>query len=280
MRAGADVRVEVNQPRPFGYVVGDIAEQSVTVHAPGYALTEDSVPKLGRISAWLERTRAVVVRTHDGFRLDLAYQFVNAPPEIRTLSLPIVKLPLRIGDRAAEAEIDEWPVTVAPLTPETILARAGLEEMQPDAPPPRVDTRWIVRRLVLYACAAALIGVFWASWRFGWSWRGRRPRPFAHAAREIHALATKASLDNYHAALRALHSAFNLTAGTTLFAPGIERFLAADPRFAALRTQIEAFFAQSQRAFFAGSGAAARDMDFVQLRTFATRLAEIEREAG
>lgn len=275
----ADVRVEVIQPRPFGYVVGDIARQRVLVHAPGHALAEDALPKPGRVSAWLERTRVDAERTADGWRLDLEYQFVNAPREIRTLSLPGVSLVLRAGDATVAASVGEWPVTLAPLTPESVLARAGLEETRPDAPPPPVDTTWIERRLAAYVLAAGLIVALWASAHFGWSWRGRRPRPFARAARELQALAATRDADGYRAALRALHRAFDSTAGGTLFAPGIAGFVAAHPGFAPARAQVEAFFELSQRAFFARAGAPVGDAELAQVRSLAARLVEIEREA-
>ncbi len=275
----ADIRLEVIQPRPFGYVVGDIARQQVLVHAPGHALVADALPKPGRVSAWLERTRVDAARTADGWRLDLEYQFVNAPREIRTLSLPGVSLVLRAGAATVAESVDEWPVTLAPLTPENVLARAGLEETRPDTPPPPGDMTWIERRLAAYALAAGLIAALWASARFGWSWRGRRPRPFARAARELHALAATPDAERYRAALRALHRAFDSTAGGTLFAPGIADFVAAHPRFAPARVEVEAFFELSQRAFFARAGAPVGDAELASVRLLAARLADIEREA-
>ncbi len=275
----ADVAVEVVQPRPFGYVVGDVVRQRLLVHAPGYALNADALPQRARASTWLERTRVEAARTADGWRVDLEYQFVNAPRELRTVSLPAVSLALRAGDAAVAASVDEWPVTLGPITPESVLARAGLEEMRPDLPPPTVDTTWTERRLAFYALAATLIAAFWALAHFGWSWRGRAPRPFARAAREFRARAASRDPDDHRAALRALHRAFDAAAGGTLFAPGIAGFVAAHPRFAPVRAQVEAFYALSQRAFFAGAGVPVDETELAQVRALAARLVQIERTA-
>jgi mxaA protein len=275
----AEITTDISQPRPFGYVVGDVARQSVVVHAPGHVLAEDALPKPGRVSASLERTRADVVRTTDGWRLVLEYQFINAPREIQTLFLPGVTFVLRAGDKTVEENIAEWPVTLSPLTPQTVLARAGLDETRPDTPPLRTDTRPIVYRLTAYALVAGSLALIWASWYFGWSWRGRHPRHFARAARELRALSEPPE-GRHRAALRVLHRALDRAAGSTLFASGLDDFIAARPHFAPARAEIAAFFARSQRAFFAGAATPAHDEELARVHVLVAQLARLEREAS
>jgi len=51
-------------------------------------------------------------------------------------------------------------------------------------------------------------------------------------------------------AFHRLHAALNRTAGEVVFESGIDRFVAAQPRFEHLRDDLVTFFEQSRREFF------------------------------
>lgn len=254
---GARARIFIDEPRPFGHAIGDLVERTVTlvVAAPASLQTE-SIPRPGRYGAWLELRKADLdsreERRSTRYRLTLTYQIMKVAPEVQTIELPPLRLSFD-GGRPFSREIANWPITVSPLTPEFVLARAGLEALRPDRVPPPIDTS--ARRLRLWLYAALFVTVLASySWsRFGAAWLARRP--FARAYREIARLERNHSQDSYRAALRAMHRAFDETNGASLFSEHIPPFLHKHPRFAVLRTGIEQFFALSRDEFFGGSEA-------------------------
>lgn len=279
--AWAAVEVETEPARQFGYTIGDIVQQRLHLKpAPGQMLIETSLPKEGRAGAWLQRRKIAATRVADGWRIELTYQFINAPAESRTVALPALRLQLREGERIVEETIAESPLTLAPLTPKLVLARAGLEEMRPDTPPQLIDVTPRLRRLALYSAAAGLIGLLWVSWYFGFTLRGRRARPFAHAERELRSLlAGDGSPSAMREAMRRLHRAFDTTAGTTVFADALDEFFARRPALAPARDAVAHFFAASRNEFFSQSGSAA-EFDAARLLALSARLRSLEREAG
>jgi mxaA protein len=80
-------------------------------------------------------------------------------------------------------------------------------------------------------------------------------------------------------ACRALHAAFNETAGRTVFAGAVDSFVAQVPRFAGLRDDIHIFFERSQAAFYADS-AQAQDPAPDWLLAFARACRDAERGSG
>lgn len=278
----AAATIEADNPaRPFGYTIGDMVRQTVHVTpAPGQTLVETSLPKEGRAGAWLERRAVAVTPEGGGWRIDLTYQFINVPTELRTVALPAIKLQLREPERTVAETLPESPVTIAPLTPAVVLARAGLEEMRPDVAPPLIDTRPHLRRLAAYAVAAALLAIAWIAWYFGFGLRGRKYRPFARAERALRRqLARDGAPAARREAMRTLHRAFDATAGSTLFAESLGGFFARCPWFAPAHDAVKRFFAASRAEFF-GEGGAQSGYDAAALLGLARQLKALEREAG
>jgi len=270
--------VETVNPRPFGYVIGDLVEQHISVTTDGVRTLDTArLPRPGRVDRWLER-RSVAVTDAGGsgrrWGITLQYQIRNAPEQVTTVSLPEVRLYLTAADGSNEEHIGDWPISIAPLTPPTVLARAGLEEMRPDAPPPLVDTGGYRLRLGLYALILGGLGGL-ALWRrFGLSWAGGRRGPFALACRDVQRLARRRSRPGVHAeALRRLHRAFDQCAGCTVFAEQLDAFFARRPQFGALRAETEQLFRHSRTLFFGGSGDAG-SLDRVLALARAYRAAE------
>ena len=272
------VTVETLNPRPFGYVIGDLVEQHISLTTDGTrTLDTAQLPPPGRVDRWLER-RSVALAASRGanprWDITLQYQIRNAPEQVTTVSLPEVRLFLTAAGGSSEEHIGDWPISIAPLTPPTVLARAGLEEMRPDATPPRVDTASYRLRLGLYALILGGLGGF-ALWRrFGLSWAGGRRGPFALACRDVQRLARRRSRPGVHAeALRRLHRAFDQCAGCTVFAEQLDAFFARQPQFGALRAETEQLFRHSRTLFFGGSGDAG-SLDRVLALARAYRAAE------
>ena len=279
--AGADEaagpRVQVREPRAFGYQVGDVVERELAIERPaGLALDEASLPVPGRISHALE-LRALTRSGNGSGRtvLHLEYQLFAAPVQPRVVELPALQLRFTAsGGREQQARVDAWPVAIAPLAPENGLARRGLGELRPDQPPVLRDTR-LERRLLAVAAGVALAAAAWLAVVYvGVPWWGRRERPFQQAYRRLHAAQGEAA--GRPAAWRSLHAAFDRTAGRTLFADGVDDFVRAAPRFAPLRDDILDFYARSQRGFFAGDAGAGREQD-AWLLAFARACRDAER---
>lgn len=253
----AAAEITAQEPRPFGYAVGDLVERVITISVDQrYRLEVDSVPKIGRQDAWLE-LRAADLQSHAErqsmrYTLALTYQIMNVAAEVRTIALPTLKFGFQ-GEPPFTQELAGWPITVAPLTPEVVLARAGLDELRPDRSPSLIDTSARRLRLWLYGALFALVLLSYVYTRFGSGLLTRKP--FARACREVGKFEKVKSPDAYLAALRAVHRAFDETNGAPVFCEQIGAFLAKQPRFADLRVDIEKFFALSRQEFFGdGSG--------------------------
>jgi mxaA protein len=255
------LRVQVSDPRAYGYQVGDTALRRITIEVPGrLRLDEASLPEVGRVGAALE-LRAVTHESRAGpsgtrWVLGLEYQVFAAPAHVRVIDLPPVRLRFDGTPRAEEIRVDAWPLAVAPLSPEPFANREGLGEMRPDTAPPPLDTR--LERHVLWACAALALPLLgYLAWVYGalpW-WTAAR-RPFGRAYRALRRQeSAPAGAASWSEACRVLHAAFNQTAGRVVFADGVDRFVAQAPRFADLREDIRSFFDRSQAGFFAGAPA-------------------------
>lgn len=264
------------EPRAFGVRTGDVVERQVIVDIPGrLTLVEDSLPTVGPQGPVLElrsigRTQQA---TSSGTRLSLRlkYQVFAAPVAVRSYELPKLLLRFDGVPRGDELRIEPWPLVVAALATEAASPREGLGELRPDIAPPLRSTA--VERAVLGACVAAavLLGAYLALVYLGLPWWGRR-RPFTQAFKAVKAHAAADERE----ACRALHAAFNQAAGRTLFAEGIDAFVAQAPRFAALKGDILTFFQRSQATFF-GEPAAASAIQPEWLLAFARACRDAER---
>lgn len=283
LEAAHVVSVTALNPRPFGYVIGDVVEQRVVIDLRmPLELQQDALPKAGRVDLWLERRAPRVTPTHSltgRYEILLQYQVLNAPTEVKTIALPELRLRLRGGEGPIEESVAQWPITVSPITPDYVLARAGLEDMRPDHAPLPIDTRAHAKRIAAYAVLLALIGLYAAMRRGGVPFLPRVRRPFALACRDLRRLPwASAGAETQRAALRCMHRAFDETAGRTVFKEHIERFMTEHPQFAGLRGEMEAFYAASREEFFGHATDRRRDPDW--LLGFAVRCRDAERRAG
>ncbi|HET7634860.1 MAG TPA: hypothetical protein VFK51_09035 [Burkholderiales bacterium] len=255
---------QVTDPRAFGHTIGDTLTRRIDfdLQRPA-ALNRDSLPESGRKDAWIALNDVTVSRrpgwntTH--YEIRLTYQLINAPRDVRTLSLPALTLKTA-GATPRELPVAQWFFTAAPLTPPTILVRGDLDELRPDVKPPLLPTAALTIRLAAYGVAAAAIILYLLIMRFGVPFSRRRHGPFARACRDL-ARITR-NTDDVHAfrsALAVLHRAFNEAAGHSVFAGELDGFFVARPRFAPLRADVEHFFALSQREFFDGGSIDVRD---------------------
>ena len=271
------VLVEDQAPRSFGYVIGDTLERRITLKAEqAFVLEAASLPRPGKQTAWvalLEVSTAPkpgVSSAHQTVRL--RYQIRNAPTQTRSVALPAFTLRFRDSKAPGQIEIGGSSVTVAPIIPPN--QGAATLFLRPDRSPQRISPVADFRRLILFVVAALALLVY----AFMVPMLASRRAPFARAYREIRRAAQGAVPSRgYQQALRALHRAFDETAGQRLFADQLEEFFARRPQFAELRPSTEAFLMMSQREFFA-NGHAASGAEFSWLLEFSRACRAHERE--
>jgi mxaA protein len=274
------ITVSADEPRAFGYMVGDVVEREITIESPRtLELDPDSVPKPGRRGGSLELQRADWHRDREGdtdvYRLRLRYQVFLSPPAVRTIEMPPVTLHFAGMPRPQDVRIDAWPVTVSPLAPVDVSPRNGLGEMRPDLPAPPIDTRDLHARLAVAAALGALLAGYLVVVHVGVPWWSRGHRPFSEAWRQLKALPAPSTPQQRREAFRAVHRALDRTAGEVVFEHGIDRFIAARPRYRPLRDELAQFFVRSRAEFFADPAGTGEGIDW--LLAFARRCRDIER---
>lgn len=262
------VNPEVDPLRPFGYVIGDIVTQRVVLEYDGKPLELGALPPLERTGNWFERRDARIERDAAGRRwLVLDYQIINVPEELRAIELPALDIETAVSGRRLQTT--PMPLTVAPLTPNVVLARAGLEEMRPDDPAPHIDTAPYERGLHAALYAGALLVALWAALALLRQFNARRRLPFSRAQRDIARL-DAGSIEVW----RRLHRALDDTAGQVVRDHNLPLLLARAPWLAPLEADLRRFFEASQTRFFAD-----RAVDGVEPRTLCAQAAKLERSA-
>jgi mxaA protein len=262
----AGTNAVVEQPRPFGYVIGDVVTQRVLLLAQGREFKPAALPKPQRLSAWLERRPARVETTSEGQRwLLVEYQLINAPQALTTVSVPAWTL--GSADQRHELSIAAWPITVAPLTPDTAFAQGALAELRGDRPAPVLATAPLRRQLRFWSGALIVTLAAWISW---FLWRNRRAasrQPFARAWDELKHLD-----ETTPQAWQSLHRAFDATAGRVVQTETLPVLFQRAPHLSRCSRTIEQFFAQSTQCFFGSSP----PRDPVSVRALCDELRRIE----
>lgn len=263
--AGAAPPDRIENPRPFGHVVGDVVQQRIALSSAGVAFEPAELPEREKIGVWLQRRTAHVVRDGAGARwLEVDYQIINASRDLDVIALPALTLRGRDG---ATLEVPAWPLSVSAMTPQTVSGQGGLQTLQPDRSPPAADVAALTVRL-RWSVFAGVISIFaWLAWWRWREWRAAQQRPFARAVRALATLAPESS-----EAWVALHRAFDASAGEVIQPATLPRLFARVPALLPLRAEIEAFYAASAARFFADAPTASP-----ALRVLGRRLRAIER---
>jgi mxaA protein len=248
--------IELHAQRDFGYVMGEPIRNTIEVRvAKPFELESDFLPQPGSaVNDWLEVRQVEWKREDRGdetiYRIAITYQVFKGVREPETQAVPPLPLRFRDGDRHIEVDAPAWSFTLAPLippkTPDENVTLRG------DVPLPAYPTGQHETALAGFLVGIAAL-LLYAAWRLGLPpFRATSAPPFARAGRALKKLRRQpATNEVYREALRLVHGAINETAGYTVFAGRLDRFLVEHPEFDGLREQFEAFFAVSQRLFFA-----------------------------
>ena len=275
----ADERVieqlDIRQPRTFGYHIGDKFTRivSLQLRAP-YALSSQALPAAGRLSEWLalETPQVTVEQRPEATRYEIqfTYQVVNVGTEAASIAVPHHELLYGDNKESLKALIPATRVTLSPL-------QVGAENGSQPAQAPTA-LRFNSRRPWLFAltlCVSAL----WLAYLHGslpW-WRTAHPFRVAQATLRVAARRGWQEQD-YEAALRAVHRAFNETAGRTVFRDTLPAFFAEHAAYVAMREPVMEFYTRSRDYFFSASSAASAPRYSAQeLTALVRRCCDLER---
>lgn len=248
----------VEQPRPFGYVIGDVFTQRILLQIKSTEFEPAITRNSERVSAWLERHAPRIETRPDGRDwLAVDYQVINAPQALTSVTIPAWNLSSKSGSDALR--IAEWSVSVSPLTPFQAFTIDGPDALRPDRLAPRIMTQPIRNQIATWSAAAMVIVLTWLGW-FAWrNWQTSREQPFGRAWREM-----RRENGNSPQAWRALHRAFDSVAGQVTQTTTLPILFQKAPQLNPLRKTIETFFAQSSALFF-GEGLPAKPLSVHKL---------------
>ncbi|PNG25288.1 nonribosomal peptide synthetase MxaA [Methylocella silvestris] len=279
------VSVQREEPRPFGYFVGDLITLEVFVAVDsGYLIDPASLPKAGPVAYWLD-LRSVSVDDLGGnprqWRLRLAYQNFYVALDVRRMTIPGFDLIFKSGENSAKASVAPWSFSVSPLREILPTANDPVDFLRADIAPAPVSLGASRRALLILSSVSALMLGLVA---FDRSWPPfRRPqaRPFALAARRLGRMRRDGSTDQFRAALRTMHQSIDVAAGRRVLAEDLESFLAEHPDYRAEAESFTRFYRASHRIFFASDETGAeRLLPPTELVSFSQRLAKLERAAA
>lgn len=180
--------VAVEDPKPFGYFIGDVLERTVLIEvAAGDKLVSSSLPVPGQIKYWLWlRDVGAEPVTRQGRRfieVRLQYQTFNAPLQPQRLVIPSLRLTfLEAASGHATATVPPFTFISAPLR--EIVPRQGgngaetdgaLPELMPDARPQHLSTA-NDRTTMLVSSIIAVLSFGLLAYHRAWWPFGARPR--------------------------------------------------------------------------------------------------------
>jgi mxaA protein len=245
--------VTVEEPRAFGYVIGDVLTQRILLNQHDNM----AMPSTGRVGVWFERRNPRIEHDAQGESwLAIDYQITNAPQTLTTIMLP--SLTLTVPDGSA-LQVPEWPVSVSPLTPQTAFSTGDLQALRPDRDAPLRATAPLRRQMTWSIGLLALTLLAWFGW---WQLRNRRDAarlPFARAWNELQR-AKPAEKDAR--GWICLHRALNETAGQVVHGGTLASLFAKAPYLQPLEPQLARFYQHSGERFFASRESPSSDTQF------------------
>ena len=234
----------INPTRAFGYNLGDVIEQSVSLQRGDAIHSLQQLPVVQREGRWVARNS--VTLSADGHWLEMRYQIINAPPDTRTISLPTLSLPT---DADINIEVPAWSFSIAPLLPAATAQDNALPIMQPDWQPPQPVTSQIVRRMLIFTALLGLLLLLWAAWWVWRNWREARSLPFARAWHLLRQYNHGVKEDAAPAWL-VLHRAIDQCAGRSMSSGSIDELLTSVRWLEPFRSELHSFYQHSTQRFF------------------------------
>jgi mxaA protein len=244
----------VQEPRAYGYLLGDVLTQRILLPAGDNDAGPVTPPSIGRTGAWLERRPARYETDAEGrWWMAIDYQVVNVAPTLTRIALPGLTLTSASG---ATLQVAEWPLSIGPMTPADAFDAGDLQLMRPDRQAPWVPTAPLRREASVALGLLLLTVLSWVGWWWWRNWRESARLPFARAWRQMRRLGGP-NVDTSADGWLCLHDALNETAGHVVHAGSLPSLFARAPYLQPLHAQLEQFYQQSTERFFTPAPAAA-----------------------
>jgi mxaA protein len=304
-QAGVDA-VDVSDPRPFGYFIGDTLERRIEIKTSGTTtLFSEALPRPGPVTYWLDLASIDHEERSQGdgrvYTIHLKYQLFYSALEATKLEIPAIPLKFSdatapatpgaansAGEAAKNSAISAFSFLMSPLRDivlQDLMPGQSSEigdVLRPDKPAHLLGAGNYLSGLAL-AALGILISAAGLLWHYAiWPFTRRVGRPFTKADREIRDLSFS-GLDAdmaYRRSLIILHRAIDESFGRRVFASDFADLFRDRPSFQAFLPKLAAFFNSSRLFFFSeDKSAAEREFSPDDLRTLASDLARVERSA-
>ena len=268
-------KINITQPREFGYQLGDIFDRQLSLELRNpYVFVEDSLPQPSRLNRWiafhsfdLESTRRQASVVYD---ITLRYQVTNVETNIVDAGVPSHLLKITNGDETLTFLVPPSRTTIAPF------GNTQSTELAADITPQLVSVG--LNKIVMLGVllASSLLGYWWFQWGL---FRRKTVAPFNHCYRRVKQLGNEAISDpNYASLLREVHHAFNQTAGQIIFPENLQEFLENHQNFAPVHAEIAEYFSHTNAYFFGATKLNAKKLPNEQLRHLLKQCAAAERK--
>jgi len=259
----AEETLNATVDRAWGLLLGDEVNVYVDISSSESSINKSSLPQQDkRYGTWLH------LKTIDGDAETLVfhYQVVNVPAKNTSIETP--KFDVKKDD-------DQWiviPSTSLVIGP-TLAVADGISniEAKSDISPTLISTTAMENQLKFSAVIAIISGIILALWHFGWKTKNRQP--FAQAVHDLSRLTFHTVTPDQ--AARILHTAFNHTSGTIVVYGELENLMNQYPWLMPLKDDIELFYTQSERHFFARKAEQGPDIHDVRKLAKACRSKEM-----
>ncbi len=270
------ISFQVQNPRPFGYVIGDEVKQRILVEVRyGMDLQYSSLPSKGSINRWLNLNKVKIKKSKGKvgqvYQIDMTYQLFYAPLEVKMLEIPNFTLQFKQFGNNVEQTVPLWHFTAAPLRELAIRQKDGKEYMRPDINAPLLNSDAAITRLLFFLSMAIATGLYLA-WLYGLLTFLPKYQIFKKPVRQM----AKLSGENADHLFSLMHNALNKLNGKPLFNHRITDFYQRFPRYQQLNTELDWFFKQSNQHFFSADNTWSAS-DAEKIKTLCQHCLEIER---
>ncbi len=163
--------IDIFEPRQYGYVLGDIFERKMILKSPNdTSVLIDEKKIIGRVNNWLS-IRKVDINKHAHFShsIDVQYQVVNVPAKPLMVVVPSLNIKTVSNGVSESIKTTELLVTLAPITPEVVINREGLLNIQPNNQIPQIRTDTLSFRISIWLSLLLIpflvLFYSWAPWQ-------------------------------------------------------------------------------------------------------------------
>ena len=245
--------VEMDEPRQYGYVLGDVFTRKLKLNfTEKFNVTFDKKKYTGRINNWLSIRKIDSKKLSDFVHsIEIQYQVVNVPPKPLMISVPSFEFKAVTGEIKEDIKSPDLLVTLAPITPEIVVNRGGLLNIQPNNSISEIKTENISYRISIWISLLILpILIFIYSWAPWQKLFFSKKLPFSSAYLEVLKLKGLPEIVFWKKSLTLFHFALNSTAKKTVFVDSLDDFFLENLEYKKLSNEIRYFLMCSRKLFY------------------------------